>query len=389
MRTTLSFQHDVFPDETIRGLVVIAATEAAAFEAASRIQERLSDLSLNNAVDVTVRADLPAGRVELQLKPELAEQWSPHRDTTRLSKTLGLDSENNCDDLEREIWLSLLQCPVLLDFPSADELLASVRMRRRVVDAARRTALTFATNCAERPPDYWDYDEDAGFIVKRGKPLIEALELATQPEKSGTLYSFSCYRATEYVMALAIAQEAAVVNQELLRRLQRQAEIRAIRSGEFHRVFCREVGSRDAPLPMQYFVPGDRTWFRNPDMASSDASGFEGSWVFYLGDDRFSNFWRRGKVFSLKTKCVEIYHWRHGTYRDEAGDLRMNEAIVDERVAATLADPTLCEQVFARMLRISDGPGIYAEGGCIDISRESPRGVCPGTSDILLPDAAE
>ncbi|OIP14174.1 MAG: hypothetical protein AUK50_12085 [Comamonadaceae bacterium CG2_30_57_122] len=58
---------------------------------------------------------------------------------------------------------------------------------------------------------------------------------------------------------------------------------RPIRSAEFHKVFLREQGSMESPLPPRYYVPGDRTWFLNPDDASAEASGFEGSWVMYLG----------------------------------------------------------------------------------------------------------
>jgi hypothetical protein len=37
------------------------------------------------------------------------------------------------------------------------------------------------------------------------------------------------------------------------------------------------------------------------------------------------------------------------------------------------------------MARLRDGRGVYAEGGCVDVSREFPRGVCPGTAGIVLP----
>ena len=124
-----------------------------------------------------------------------------------------------------------------------------------------------------------DLDDDPGDRRRQVEDpvLIEALQTATQPEHSGTVYSFSCYRATEYVMALAVAREAARCNPELLARIQRQAEMTVIRSGEFHRVFCREYGSRSSPLPPKYYVPGDRTWFRNPDSHSSDGSSSETS----------------------------------------------------------------------------------------------------------------
>src|SRR3546814_17994260 len=75
--------------------------------------------------------------------------------------------------------------------------------------------------------------------------------------------------------------------------LQRQWETRAIMSGQFHDVFLHEFGSMTEPLPPKYYIPGDRLWFRNPDEHSSNVEGYEGSWVFYVGDGLFTNFWKR------------------------------------------------------------------------------------------------
>ena len=37
------------------------------------------------------------------------------------------------------------------------------------------------------------------------------------------------------------------------------------------------------------------------------------------------------------------------------------------------------------MQRPRDPKGVYAEGGCIDTTREFPRPLCVGTADIRLP----
>ena len=132
----------------------------------------------------------------------------------------------SADDLEREIALALLLSPVAFDFPGYDELAAAVRIRHNIVRAARKTTLAFHTSEAERPDDCWRYLDGKGFVIKPGCDLIGALIKATQPEVSGKLYSFSCYRATEYV--LAIAQELERSNPELLARLQQQWEQRPI-----------------------------------------------------------------------------------------------------------------------------------------------------------------
>ena len=173
----------------------------------------------------------------------------------------------------------MLGSPVPFPFPSVPELESAVRIRRRIVQAARKTALAFDTEHAERPEGYWTYDEERGFTILPGRSLIEGLRRATQPEASGQLYAFSCYRATEYVTVLGIAQELEEANPALARDLQRQWETRAVMSGRFHDTFLHEYGSLAEPLPQRFYVPGDRLWFRNPDSASSDVEGYEGSCV--------------------------------------------------------------------------------------------------------------
>jgi hypothetical protein len=323
--------------------------------------------------------------VRFALNEVSMQTLTPGYDTLNLCQTLQLDTART-EDLEREILVAMLASPVAFKFPSHEEVASAVRIRRNIVQAARETALAFdTTHAAERPEAYWRYDEDHGFLLKPGQSLITALQKATQPEVSGKLYSFSCYRATEYVILLGIAQELQQCNPDLYTRIEQHSEQHAIRSGKFHDVFLYEYGSMEEPLPPRYYVPGDRLWFRNPDAHSSDVTGYEGSWVFYLGNGLFTNFWKRGQPFSFTSKCVELFHWRHATYRDAAGELQIDESIVEERVRATLADAAQVQEVLARMTRLRDPKGVYAEGGCIDTTREYPRWVRPGTADIVLP----
>lgn len=320
-----------------------------------------------------------------RLRRDYGREWTPDCDTTRLCQQLGLDTEHGADDLEREILISMLVGPLPFEFPSFEELASAVRIRKNIVEAARKTALAFHTSEAERPADYWTYASGRGFTLLPGKSLIAALRKATQPELSGQLYSFSCYRATEYVTLLGMAQELTQCNPELFERLQRHWESRAIMSGEFHEVFLREHGSMSAPLPLKYFVPGDRTWFRNPDDHSSDVTGYEGSWVMYLGGGLFTNFWKRAEPYTLASKCVEMYHWRNATYQDEGGELRIDEGVVEERVRESMDDPAELRRILEKMMRHREPSGVYLDGGCIDTTREYVRWVCPDTSDLVLP----
>jgi len=245
--------------------------------------------------------------------------------------------------------------------------------------------LAFKTEAAERPADYWHYEDEAGFILQPGQSLINALVSATQPEATGKLYDFSCYRASEYVILLGLAQEAASHNTPLLNDLQKLNEIHAVRSGQFHDVYLHEYGTAEDPLPSHFFVPGDRLWFRNPDEASSDITGYEGSWVIYMGSGQFSNFWKRDQPYSLIIKCVEIYHWRDGLKTNSDGELWMDETVVEACMADTLRNPTKLKWVLKRMMKMRDPKGVYENGGCLDSTREYPKQIFPGSNELNLP----
>ena len=372
------------PLQISQGILIQSTHQPEADAARQLVNAELHALGLTENVEGTGCS--PAlEALQWTLKKDRMAAWMPGLNTFDLCQRAGLQSRSSAADLKREIWLTMLASPMAWAFPSAEELISAVRMRQFIVQAARKTALNFHTSEAERPNDCWTYQEKTGFTVLPGSPLIEALIKATQPEASGMLYAFSCYRATEYILLLAIAQEAQLSNPALLAALQKQWETRAVMSGRFHEVFLRETGSIEAPLPISYYIPGDRVWFRNPDDASSDVAGFEGSWVFYLGGGQFSNFWQRNKPFSLASKCVDVYQWRNGTAPDANGELQMDEERVEQLVDTTMTQAAEVERITQRMFRLRDPQGVYAEGGCMDTSRESPRWVRPETTDIVLP----
>lgn len=374
--------------DTRRGICLRAVDTESAAAVEARFRDHLAAHGLDDCVRSVRGADAVGPYASFRLADDYAAAWTPGHDTTeiRARSRRGPHGERRAEcDLDAEILVAMLAAPVAFDFPNLDELLASLRVRRNIAVAAARTALAFDTRSAERPADYWTYDQERGFVVRPGCSVVEALRCATQPGCSGTLYSFSCYRATEYVILLGIAQELAAHNPALLERLQQQCETRVIRSAQFHDVFLVEYGSMEAPLPPRYYVPGDRLWFRNPDEASADITGYEGSWVFYMGSGLFSNFWKVGKPYTLASKCLEIYHWRHGACRNAAGEPAMDEDVVEARVRATEADPQAAAAVVERMMRLRDSRGVYANGGCIDTTREYPRCVCGGTADLALP----
>jgi len=326
----------------------------------------------------------PGARLVCQLDPSDRIRFLPLHDTLDLPQRWQ-HHHGQAATLEQEILLGLLAAPQTLHFGHLNALQSQVRVRSHIVRAARLTALAFQTEAAERPEAFWHYDEAHGFLLCPGRDLVEAIVAATQPEATGRRYDFSCYRATEYVMLLGIALELREHHPALYEELQKTCEVHAIRSGQFHEVFLTEYGSLQNPLPARYCVPGDRLWFRNPDPRSSDIEGYEGSWVIYMGQGLFSNFWEREKPFTLASKCLEIFHWRDGVCTGEHGQLLMDEKKVALAVEATRQDPAAMQAVLDQMMRLRDPQGVYAQGGCIDATREFPRNVSRAGCELVLP----
>jgi hypothetical protein len=63
----------------------------------------------------------------------------------------------------------------------------------------------------------------------------------------------------------------------------------------------------------------------------------------------------------------------------------MDEAVVERLVAQTQAEPEARALVLERMLRMRDPKGVYAQGGCIDTTREYPKNVSREHCDLVLP----
>lgn len=370
--------------EELEGICLLFDQEQQAKTAASEIARWGQALGAQAYLNIVLGSYQDKQLVQVIASPTLVA-LTPDHDTLNLNKRLGLDTINHPEQLDLEIVLCLARAPIAYCFPSFQELQAAIRVRHFAVEAARRTELAFNPDGYERPQECWTYDESSGFLLRPGVDMVEALIKTTQPEVSGhQLYTFSCGRAAEYIVLLAIAQELKGNNPTLYKALEKQWQTRALLADDFNDAFIYEVGSLDHPLPMRFYVPGSRLWFRNPDSHSADVEGFEGSWVVYHGGGEFCNLWERAKPFSLPDKCLEIYHWRDGVYFDDSGVLKMNEDIVREKVEQTKQSPEQTRRIVERMMRYRDVRGVYAEGGCIDASRDVVRWVCPGSSDLTL-----
>jgi hypothetical protein len=63
----------------------------------------------------------------------------------------------------------------------------------------------------------------------------------------------------------------------------------------------------------------------------------------------------------------------------------MDETVVERLVAQTQANPEARVRVLERMLRMRDPKGVYAQGGCIDTTREYPKNVSREHCELVLP----
>jgi hypothetical protein len=366
--------------------ISILSEHALANEAHDEFLRLLHNSPWASWLAVHTESSAAGHQTHYQLSGEGRSLLTPEDSTLSIMDTHAAGRSDTDQALADEILLGLLSSPYPQIFPSHEELLSHIRVRKFIAQAAKLTSLRFDTRAVDRPMSHWLYDEALGFTLKPSRSLIEALRLATQPAFSGREFAFSCYRASEYVILLGIAQEAQISNPVLYENLQLQWQVKAIASGAFHETFLIEHGTLAEPIPMLHYIPGDRVWFRNPDLRSSNVSGYEGSWVIYMGAGLFSNFWDCSRPFSLNEKCVEVFHWRDGAYVDDAGVWCMDEAVVAQQVALSLSDPHLLPSILLDMKKYREPSGVYQNGGCIDATRESPRLLRPQTCDIVLRD---
>ena len=175
----------------VRGIVLRGSAASQREGTRRALLEHLGANDLLPLVQAETGQDVQGPWVRVWLAPTATQDWAPGFDTMALAQRLGIRPLEHSGDLQREILTAMLMAPTGFEFPSLDELESAIHIRRNIVQAASRTTLAFDTEAAERPEDCWTYDEDKGFTLLPGVPLIDALIKTTQPEVSGRLYSFS------------------------------------------------------------------------------------------------------------------------------------------------------------------------------------------------------
>ncbi len=314
----------------------------------------------------------------------LLMECAPDADMRILASNFGFSTTGPEHELLREIFLSKAISPVASSFPSIDELFAAIRIRRNIAMIARRTELWFSIDEDTRPTTHWKQLGTARFALIAGQSLPRALEYALCPDMTGQRYGFACRQASEYLMLAGLVQELEITNPELLDAIETRWAYAPIHGDSFINAFLMERGSRERPFPKHHYVPGSRVWFKNPDEHSTDVAGFEGSWVVYMGAGKFVNLWDKVEPYPIDTKCLEIYHWRHCVEQTAAGELRMNEDRVKEMIDASMLDASVKQGILTQMMEYRAPAGVYGEGGCIDLTREQARWVCPQTTNISI-----
>ena len=325
-------------------------------------------------IDDLVECSLSTGGNERHLHVRASHRLlalCPDFDTANITTFLRTHQPNRDRALISEIILAMALSPDVVYFGSEQELKSNLRMRCTVVQVASRTELNFDTSSITRPQAYWIYTKENGFLLRQGVSLADGLERALCPDVSGFTYAFSCQRASEYLILYAVVCELQKVNKTGLNDVEQQWRKRALTGDDFLFRFLGERGTYENPMPMRYYIPGDRIWFKNPDDYSSDIEGYEGSWVIYLGSGRFCNLWDRHRPYTLEEKCLEIFYWSKSTAVNDSGVLFMNEDLVKEQVNKALNDPALSRSILEKMMVYRDPTGVYADGGCIDLSRDS------------------
>jgi hypothetical protein len=335
-----------------------------------QVQRCLRSLGIDDLVDCIMSTGGDGRYLHLRASHRLLA-LCPDFDTANITTFLRTHQPNRDRALISEIILAMALSPDVMYFGSEQELKSNLRMRCTVVQVASRTELNFDTSSITRPQAYWIYTKENGFLLRQGVSLADGLERALCPDVSGFTYAFSCQRASEYLILYAVVCELQKVNKTGLNDVEQQWRKRALTGDDFLFRFLGERGTRENPMPMRYYIPGDRIWFKNPDDHSSDLEGFEGSWVIYLGGGRFCNLWDRHRPYTLEEKCLEIYYWSQCVEVSPAGIVWMNEAVVKEQVEKALHEQDLSGPILKKMMVYRDPTGVYAEGGCIDLSRDS------------------
>jgi len=302
------------------------------------------------------------------IKSYFAKLLMPDYNTLDLRKKMKLyNITNNItkddDDynLTVEILLCLLNAPVLFRFDSFDDFIDMIDSRKIIVKYGYFTHVKFDTGKDIKVNvDYFQYN-DKDVILLENKSLLEGIKKSIIPKDK--LYNYSCQRITEFLLLLGLLEVNK--NKPICKQIESIWRRKAIKSELFQDTFLYEYGTKENPIPMKYYIPGDRIWLKNPDDKSSDIVGYEGTWVVYLNDGLFCDFWKDGGDVShqhtLEDIIITIYNWRHSIVKKDSID----DKFVQQLNKNINNNPDIKNNIIKSMYKY------YADGGCMDKTRDT------------------
>ncbi|TVX95950.1 protein-glutamine gamma-glutamyltransferase [Cohnella terricola] len=189
---------------------------------------------------------------------------------------IGSFDQSVLTELEREILLAKQQSPVVYSYDSPEALIFELRMRSRIVDAARSmnaSGVSFATFDDDRANErYWSRTENGGF---RQNPGVLASDAINDIFANGSLYSFECATAMVIILYKAVMESIgydtfnAHFKNLLLYDWQYDSNLRLITVNDKNEAY-----------------PGDVLYFKNPDH-DPDKPEWQGENAIMLGVDQY------------------------------------------------------------------------------------------------------
>ena len=306
------------------------------------------------------------------IKSYFAKLLMPDYNTLDLRKkmkvyniTNNITKDDDDYNLTVEILLCLLNAPVLFTFDSFDDFIDMIDSRKIIVKYGYLAHVKFDTGKDIKVNvDYFQYN-DKDVILLENKSLLEGIKKSIIPKDK--LYNYSCQRITEFLLLLGLLEVNR--NKPIYQQIESIWRRKAIKSELFQDTFLYEYGTKENPIPMKYYIPGDRIWLKNPDDKSSDIVGYEGTWVVYLNDGLFCDFWKDGGDVShqhtLEDIIITIYNWRHSIIESSIDESSIDDKFVQQLNKNINNNPNTKNNIIKSMSKY------YADGGCMDKTRDT------------------
>ncbi len=230
---------------------------------------------------------------------------------------------------QQEILLALMQHGRLTEFSGSacdvQALRDHVAIRQLIVAWSENLDWTFPDGRPARWNGTW-------WVKGTPRPQVPVERALRDVFLHQARYSFGCYTAAKIVVTQAVldyysrvhpdAGRLALVKARLLADQDPLVDIEPPAMWSFESDFDpRELPRVGKLLQLQHdvpagnFIPGDWTYLVNPDPASSQRAGYEGSNALYLGQGRFDDFYNdNDHAYSYRQKIDEVYQWQFGVF---------------------------------------------------------------------------